>query len=88
VTRDNGHPISFAFGALRRLLILAPIFTFMPGRAPLAVASGLVAIAWYVDWLAPLWDSENRALHDRVMRTHVFRVADGLAESAPESATT
>jgi hypothetical protein len=22
----------------------------------------------------PLWDGENRAIHDRVMRTHVFRL--------------
>ncbi len=74
VTRDSGRPLGFAFGALRQALVLAPVFTFSPGHTLLRVASGLVAIAWYADWLWPLWDAENRALHDRVVGTHVLMV--------------
>ena len=31
-------------------------------------------IPWLLDYLWPLWDDENRALHDMVVSTHVVRV--------------
>ena len=30
-------------------------------------------IPWFLDIFWPLWDDENRALHDMVVSTHVVR---------------
>jgi uncharacterized RDD family membrane protein YckC len=60
VVRANGKPIDFGYAALREVAVkwlligvVAGSFTF--GLAPL------------IDYLWPLWDEENRALHDMVV---------------------
>jgi uncharacterized RDD family membrane protein YckC len=60
VVRANGAPISFGYAAIREVLVkwlligaIAGSFTF-----------GLAAL---IDYLWPLWDEENRALHDMVV---------------------
>ncbi len=60
VVRANGKPITFGYAAIREVLVkwlligaIAGSFTF-----------GLVAL---IDYLWPLWDEENRALHDMVV---------------------
>ena len=60
VVRANGKPIDFGYAALREvavkwLLINAVGGSFTFGLAPL------------IDYLWPLWDEENRALHDMVV---------------------
>jgi uncharacterized RDD family membrane protein YckC len=60
VVRANGQPITFGYAALREvvvkwLLIGAVGGSFTFGLAPL------------IDYLWPLWDEENRALHDMVV---------------------
>jgi uncharacterized RDD family membrane protein YckC len=60
VVRANGKPIDFGYAALREvavkwLLINAVAGSFTFGLAPL------------IDYLWPLWDEENRALHDMVV---------------------
>lgn len=68
VTRDNGRPLSFPVAALRQLLVTPPLAVL--GYSVFRV----VETVWLVNYLWPLWDSENRALHDIAVRTHVFRV--------------
>jgi uncharacterized RDD family membrane protein YckC len=60
VVRANGKPITFGYAAVREVLVkwlligaIASSFTF-----------GLAAL---IDYLWPLWDEENRALHDMVV---------------------
>jgi uncharacterized RDD family membrane protein YckC len=60
VVRANGQPMTFGYAALREvavkwLLIGAVAGSFTFGLAPL------------IDYLWPLWDEENRALHDMVV---------------------
>jgi uncharacterized RDD family membrane protein YckC len=60
VVRANGKPIDLGYAALREvvvksLLINAVAGSFTFGLAPL------------IDYLWPLWDEENRALHDMVV---------------------
>jgi hypothetical protein len=39
------------------------------------IASSIIPlIPWLLDNLWPLWDDENRALHDMVVKTHVIRI--------------
>jgi uncharacterized RDD family membrane protein YckC len=65
VVRANGEPISFGYAMVREVLtkwllfgVIANSFTF-----------GLAAL---VDYLWPLWDEENRALHDFVVNSRTI----------------
>jgi uncharacterized RDD family membrane protein YckC len=61
VVRADGQPITFGFAMLREVAVK----TLLVG-----IASALTGgIAWLVDVLWPLWDEENRALHDFVVNT-------------------
>ena len=63
VIRTSGEPMDFLFSALREVVLknlavgLASSFTF--------------GIAYLVNFLWPLWDGENRALHDMAAATRV-----------------
>ena len=65
VVRTSGAPITFWFAVLREVVIKAFLFgilgTFTAGIAPI------------LDVLWPLWDEENRALHDFIVGTRVVQ---------------
>jgi uncharacterized RDD family membrane protein YckC len=65
VIRDTGEPMTFGYAVLRefviRVLLFGIVGTITFGIAPL------------LDVLWPLWDEQNRALHDMVAGTHVVR---------------
>jgi uncharacterized RDD family membrane protein YckC len=65
VVRTSGEQITFGFALLREVLIKTVIFgiagSFTAGLAPL------------LDVLWPLWDEENRALHDFIANTRVVK---------------
>jgi uncharacterized RDD family membrane protein YckC len=66
VIRTSGEPMDFGWSALREVGVktfgvnIANAFTF--------------GLAGVVDVLWPLWDDENRALHDYAVQTRVVRV--------------
>jgi uncharacterized RDD family membrane protein YckC len=65
VIRDNGDRMSFGWAALREIVIKG----FLVG-----VASSIIPfIPWFLDFFWPLWDDENRALHDMIVSTHVVQ---------------
>jgi uncharacterized RDD family membrane protein YckC len=65
VVRADGRPMTFGFAMLREVAVK----TLLVG-----VASSLTGgIAYLLDVLWPLWDEENRALHDFVVNTRVLR---------------
>ena len=65
VVRTSGEHITFGFALMREVLIKTVIFgiagSFTAGLAPL------------LDVLWPLWDEENRALHDFIVHTRVVK---------------
>jgi uncharacterized RDD family membrane protein YckC len=65
VVRANGRPITFGFAMLREVVVKALLFGFLG-----SITFGLATLA---DVLWPLWDDENRALHDFVVDTRVVR---------------
>ena len=66
VVRDNGQAMNFGWAALREVVI--------KGLA-VGIASSIIPILpWLLDVLWPLWDDQNRALHDMAAQTHVVRV--------------
>ena len=61
VIRTSGQPITFGFAMLREVAVK----TLLVG-----IASGLTGgIGYLLDVLWPLWDEENRALHDFLVNT-------------------
>jgi uncharacterized RDD family membrane protein YckC len=67
VVRASGEPITFGFAMLREVAVKWLLFS--------AVAGSLTAgIAPLIDCLWPLWDEENRALHDYVVNTRTVLV--------------
>jgi uncharacterized RDD family membrane protein YckC len=65
VVRDGGESMTFWYAALREIVV--------KGIA-VSVASFVIPfIPWFLDNFWPLWDDENRALHDMAVSTHVVR---------------
>lgn len=65
VVRVDGSPVDFSWAAMREVVVKGLL---------LGVAASLTAgIAYLVDYLWPLWDDENRALHDMIVKSRVVR---------------
>lgn len=65
-TRDSGEPFDFWSAALREV--------GLKGVA-LAVACTIIPVVpFFLNYLWPLWDGENRAIHDMGAETHVVRL--------------
>ena len=63
--RDNGQPFDFGSAALREVVL--------KGLA-VGIASSIIPfLPWFLNFFWPLWDDENRALHDMAASTHVVR---------------
>jgi uncharacterized RDD family membrane protein YckC len=65
VVRDVGQPFDFGNAFLREFVIKGLLFG--------TVGSWFLGIPTLLDYLWPLWDDENRCLHDMVAKTHVVR---------------
>ncbi len=62
VVRADGAPMTLGFAALREVAIKWLLFNIVGGSVTFGLAS-LIDVLW------PLWDVENRALHDLVVDT-------------------
>jgi uncharacterized RDD family membrane protein YckC len=63
VIRDSGETMTFGAAALREIVVKG---------LGVGIASSIIPlIPWFLDYFWPLWDDENRALHDMVVSTHV-----------------
>jgi uncharacterized RDD family membrane protein YckC len=65
VVRANGKPMTFGLAMLREVAVKALLFGILS-----SLTAGIASLA---DVLWPLWDDENRALHDFVVDTRVVR---------------
>ena len=65
VSRDDGQSVNFGWALLRQFVVMYLLFQVVGGF--------LFGIPWLIDVLWPLWDSENRALHDMIVKSHVVR---------------
>jgi uncharacterized RDD family membrane protein YckC len=65
VVRAGGEDMTFGFAFLREVVVKAIGFGFVG-----SITGGIVNV---VDYLWPLWDEENRCLHDFVVNTRVVR---------------
>ncbi len=63
--RNNGQPWSFGSAALREVVL-----KFLA----VSIASSIIpVIPWALNFFWPLWDDENRALHDMAAPSHILR---------------
>jgi uncharacterized RDD family membrane protein YckC len=65
VVRADGRSVDFGWSVLREVGVKAFLVGF--------IASATFGLAWLLDVLWPLWDPENRALHDLVVQTRVVK---------------
>ena len=65
VVRDNGQPFELGSAFVRELVVKYLLFQFVGGF--------FFSIPTLLDVLWPLWDDENRALHDMVVKSHVVK---------------
>jgi len=65
VVRDNGLPFGFGAAVLREVVLK---------QLAVGIASSIIPfIPWFLDYFWPLWDDQNRALHDMGASTHVIK---------------
>jgi uncharacterized RDD family membrane protein YckC len=65
VVRDSGEAMSFGWAALREIAV--------KGLAVTIASSIIPIIPWFLNFFWPLWDDQNRALHDMIVSTHVVQ---------------
>lgn len=65
VVRDSGEPFGFGSAALREVVV--------KGLAVGVAASIIPVLPWFLNFFWPLWDDQNRALHDMAVSTHVVK---------------
>jgi uncharacterized RDD family membrane protein YckC len=65
VVRDTGQPMTFGWAALREIAV--------KGLAVGIAGSIIPVLPYLLNYLWPLWDDENQALHDKIVSTHVVR---------------
>jgi uncharacterized RDD family membrane protein YckC len=66
VVRANGKPMDVGWAMLREVVVKWLLFGTV-------LNSFTFGIAWLLDVLWPLWDEENRALHDMIVDTRVIK---------------
>ena len=66
VVRDTGEPFGFWWAVLREVVVKNILVS--------AVSIFIPVLPWLLDNLWPLWDDENRAIHDMIVSTHVIKV--------------
>ena len=65
VVRDSGEPYTFGSAALREVVLK---------NLAVGIASSIIPlIPWFLNFFWPLWDDQNRALHDMAASSHVVR---------------
>jgi uncharacterized RDD family membrane protein YckC len=64
VVKEDGQPMTFGWSFFREFLIKTVLFGWVGGS---------LVIGWLLDVLWPLWDGENRALHDMIVATRVVQ---------------
>lgn len=62
--RVNGQPVDLGWSMLRQIVVIWLLFN---------VVAGSFFIPWLLNYLWPLWDAENRALHDMLVGSRVVK---------------
>lgn len=75
VVREDGQEMTAGFAFVREILVITILFNLL-GRF-------LLSIPTLLNYLWPLWDSKNQALHDKIVKSRVVR-AGQVTELPPQ----
>ncbi len=76
VVREDGAPVTAGFAFQRQILVMQLLFGWL--------AAILLYIPTLLNYLWPLWDKGNQALHDKIVKSRVvIATSVGIAEPAP-----
>lgn len=64
VVREDGQAVTAVFAFIRQILVINILFGFILGFF-------FFGLPQLVDYLWPLWDSKNQALHDKIVKSRV-----------------
>jgi uncharacterized RDD family membrane protein YckC len=64
VIKEDGTPVSTGFAILRDFVVKGLLFGWV---------GGFFLIPWLLNYLWPLWDEKNQALHDKMVSSYVVR---------------
>ena len=65
VARDTGQQVEFGWAVLRQFVVIYLLFNVVGGF--------FASIPTLLNYLWPLWDDSNRALHDMIVKSHVLK---------------
>ena len=65
VVHDTGEEVTFGYAFLREVVVKWFLFNFIGGF--------FFSIPTILNYLWPLWDDQNRCLHDMIVKSHVVR---------------
>lgn len=71
VVRENGEAMTAGFAFTRQILVINMLF---------GVLGSFLYLPQLIDYLWPLWDSKNQALHDKIVKSRVVRELQVLPE--------
>jgi len=72
VVRDEGERMDLGWPFVRQILVIQGIPWVLNGFAAIFLIP-IGTLALLLDYLWPLWDDENRCVHDMIVKTHVVR---------------
>ena len=75
VVRQDGYPMDASHAIMREVVIKYLLFSVLAACA--------LFIPTVVDYLWPLWDDRNQALHDKMANTFVVRAEFGVVAPPP-----
>lgn len=80
VVREDGAQMNASFAFLRQILVIQVLFGWL--------GAFLLYVPTVLNYLWPLWDSGNQALHDKIVKSRVVIAESvGTAEPPPPVAT-
>lgn len=72
VVREDGQAITAGFAFNRQILVISLLFNLLGSIF-------LFNLPLLIDYLWPLWDSKNQALHDKIVKSRVVRATQTIA---------
>lgn len=64
VVREDGLPVDVTFAFVRQTIVIGLLFNLF---------GALLVVPWLANYLWPLWDDNNQALHDKMVKSRVVR---------------
>lgn len=75
VVREDGQPVDVVFSFVRQILVIQILFN--------TIGAFLLAIPVFLNYLWPIWDGNNQALHDKIVKSRVVKTEPVTQQYTP-----